>query len=172
MKLTAKPKSARKKIKKVSGRPPKFHEPRRPITVTIPDRTLAELDRIDSDRARAIVKAVEAIRYSAEENRCLPPVEIVEVCPGQALIVIGPSQELKKIPWLRLIEIAPMRYLLSVPTGTAVEALELAIRELVDKLSPGEDYERSLLSGIGIQISSVKRDQKLSKAEILFVATT
>ena len=168
---TKRSKTAPAKIPKSIGRPPKFHEPRRPITVTIPDRTLAELDRIHPDRAQAIVKAVEAMK-PANESQSRPPIETVEVCPGQALIVIGPSVELKKIPWLRLVEIAPMRYLLSITSGTPVEALELAIRELIEDLDPAEEYERELLHGIREQISSVRRGQKLSKAEILFVATT
>ncbi len=159
------------KIPKVIGRPPKFDEPRRPITVTIPDRTLAELDRIHPDRAQAIVKAVEALKPAGEVQQ-EPSIETVEVCPGQALIVIGPSKELKKIPWLRLVEIAPRRYLLSITSGTPVEALELAIRELIEDLAPCEEYERGLLQGIREQISAVRRGQKLSKAEILFVATT
>src|SRR5690606_34115626 len=40
------------------GRPPKFREPSGPVTVTLPNRTLAQLRRIDADRAKAIVKAV------------------------------------------------------------------------------------------------------------------
>ena len=33
---------------------------------------------------------------------------------------------LKRIPFLKLIEIAPARYLLTIPSGTAVESLEVA----------------------------------------------
>jgi hypothetical protein len=40
------------------GRPRKFAEPTRPVTVTIPDRTLKQLVHIDKDRAKAIAKAV------------------------------------------------------------------------------------------------------------------
>jgi hypothetical protein len=41
------------------GRRPKFRGPRRPVTVTLPERTLATLAAIDADRARAIVKVTE-----------------------------------------------------------------------------------------------------------------
>jgi hypothetical protein len=46
--------------KKKKGRPPKFRESRRPVTVTLPETTLARLAAINTDRAQAIVKAVGA----------------------------------------------------------------------------------------------------------------
>ena len=52
--LTRKPPSGK------SGRPPKFRCARRPITVTLPEDTLARLASIDADRARAIAKATDA----------------------------------------------------------------------------------------------------------------
>ena len=44
-----------------TGRPAKFAEPSRPVTVTLPERILDLLAAVDSDRAQAIVKTVEAI---------------------------------------------------------------------------------------------------------------
>ena len=43
------------------GRPAKFDEPSRPVTITLPDRILERLEEIDGDRAKAVVKAVEAV---------------------------------------------------------------------------------------------------------------
>ncbi len=51
------------------GRPAKFDEPRRPVTVTLPVRILTQLAEIDADRARAIVKAVEAVLGSVPPAR-------------------------------------------------------------------------------------------------------
>ena len=112
--------------KRAGGRPPKFREARRPITVTLPDRILQKLHSVNPNRCRAIVKCVEAV--TGEGNRPLKPVELVEVAPGKALIVVRPNRSLAKIEWLRLVEVAPARYLLVLPSGTGVEALEVAIR--------------------------------------------
>ena len=38
------------------GRPPKFDEPSRPITLTLPESTLEGLRQIDADRGQAVVK--------------------------------------------------------------------------------------------------------------------
>ena len=52
------PKPPKKSASK-GGRPAKFDEPSRPVTITLPDRILDRLKEIDADRALAIVKAVE-----------------------------------------------------------------------------------------------------------------
>ena len=53
---------------KRTGRPAKFAEPSRPVTVTLPERILDLLAAVDSDRAQAIVKAVEAISEPHQES--------------------------------------------------------------------------------------------------------
>ena len=117
------------------GRPPKFQEPRRPVTVTLPESTLAKLAAINPDRAQAIVKATHAAmpRKANGHKR----VELVEVMPGLGVLIVGPSRYLQKIKWLRLVELAPMRYLLVVPSGTAIDSLEVAIIDLLENLEPG-----------------------------------
>ena len=149
------------------GRPPKFQEPRRPVTVTLPENTLAQLAAIDPDRAKAIVKATKAAMPLNEKRRY--PVELVEVLPGKSIIVIGPSRYLKKIRWLRMVELAPLRFLLAIPSGTAVDALELAIIDLLQDLKRHEDGERSLLEALKDLMHNLRVQNKLSKAELLFV---
>ena len=53
---------------KRTGRPAKFAEPSRPVTVTLPERILDLLAAVDSDRAQAIVKTVEAISAPRQES--------------------------------------------------------------------------------------------------------
>ena len=112
--------------------------------MTLPESTLARLASIDPDRARAIAKVTDA---------AMPPngkrekqIELVEATPGLAIIIVGPSQLLQKIKWLRLVEVAPMRFLLSIPLGTSIDSLELAIIELLEDAKPYDDWEHSLLS--------------------------
>ena len=154
-----------KKIK--SGRPPKFRGPSRPVTVTLPESTLARLASIDTDRARAIVKATDAaMPLDAKRQK---QVDLVEVSPGLAIIIVGPSQLLRKIKWLRLVEVSPMRFLLSIPLNTSIDSLELAIIELLEDAKP--DWEHSLLIQLRDLMRRLRRRGELSKAEMLFVDT-
>lgn len=153
-----------------SGRPPKFREPRHPVTMTLPKRILDQLAEIDSDRASAVVKITEAVVGSSRGH--FQPVELVEMAPGKSLIVVGPSKALGKIPWLKLIEIAPTRFLLTVPSGTSIEALEVALRDLFThpellENERGNAVLHELLTLIGDQ----RRARRLSKAEILIIDT-
>jgi hypothetical protein len=158
----------KKQKRTAGGRPPKFSEPRRPVTVTLPERTLAQLNAIDEDRARAIVKITDTVNGGAQ--RQLRPVELVEMAPGKSLIVVGPSHSLKRIPWLKLIEIAPTRFLLTIPSGTAVESLEVALSDLL-KGSDMQDNERErvVLQELMNLIGDQRRTKRMSKAEILII---
>lgn len=151
---------------RAAGRPPKYDEERRPITVTLPERVLTKLQSVNADRSRAIVKCVEAV--TGEGERLLKPLELVEVAPGKALIVVGPSQALKRIEWLRLVEIAPARSLLILPSGTPIEVLEVAIHDLLESLAEDDD-EKELLTRLRDVISFQRRGRTISKAELLFV---
>lgn len=154
--------------KTTSGRPPKFQGPRRPVTVTLPERTLLQLAAINEDRARAIVKITDAVAGGG--RRRPSPVELVEMSPGKSLIVIGPSQALKRIPWLKLIEIAPARYLLTIPPGTAVESLEVALHDMVnDPNVQHDEREHAILHELITLIGHQRRTKRMSKAEILII---
>jgi hypothetical protein len=149
------------------GRPPKFREDRRPITVTLPESTLARLASIDPDRARAIVKLTNAaMPIHAKQMR----VELVEVSPGLCVIIVGPSKLLHKIKWLRLVEVAPTRFLLTIPVGTSVDSLELAIVDLLED-TPHEEWDHSTLIELRDLIRKLRRHGELSKAEMLFIHT-
>jgi hypothetical protein len=159
-----------------SGRPPKFREPRRPVTITLPERTLRLLAAVDRDRARAVVRVTDATVASADgpESRL---VEVVEILPGIGIILVGASRYLRQIPWLRLVELAPGRLLLSIPSGTPVESLEIAVHDLLETVSTEDPRERAILEGLHALIRTLRRGRSLSKAiskafskaEMLFV---
>ena len=153
--------------RRLPGRPPKFEGARRPVTVTLPESTLQQLAAIHPDRARAIVKSA-ALATRAGSGKA-PPVEVVEASPGLAIIVVGPSSSLRKLGWLRLVEIAPSRFLLLLPTGTALEALEVEVDDLREHLAPKEIYERELLNDLHHILRQRRRQQDVSKAELLLL---
>lgn len=157
------------KIKRTAGRPPKFMEERRPVTVTLPVRVLEILATVDPDRARAIAKlAEEAGRSAAGRSH----VEIVEVAPHRGLIVVSDSAALRKIEGLRLIEIAPARFLITVKASMSVELLEVQLQDMIEeakeaKFEPGEI---ALLLELLRHIRHQRRSKTVSKEELLVIS--
>lgn len=150
------------------GRPRKFDEPSHPITVTLPERTLRQLASIDHDRARAIVRATDmALPHEVPPQRL---VEIVEVAPNVGILVVPPSRFLKKIKLLRLAEVAPSRFLLTIPSGTSPTELEVALGDLATDLPTDEVRERAMIQELISQLRRLRRSAQMSKAEILLVA--
>ena len=149
------------------GRPPKFREPSGPITVTLPDSTLEKLRTIDGDRAKAIVKAVDAL---AGEGDSSPHAEVIEMAPGTGIVVVPYNRSLAKIPWLKMVEVAPMRYVLAITPGTPIEKVEVALIDLVEEAKLSAPEEVQMLETLRTKIGELRRGEKISMAEILFVS--
>ncbi len=151
------------------GRPRKFRESSRPITITLPDRILHLLDALGPDRARAIVRAVD------QQHPAWPagttPVGTVEVAKGLGIIVVTPSVRLRRIKGLRLIEVAPQRYLLALLEGLTVNGLEVQLADILDEETSLDARERDLIARLYAHLRQLRRTAKVSRAEILFVAT-
>ena len=155
------------KRKAGGGRPPKFDEESSPITVTLPHRIVKNLQDIDEDRAKAIVKCVDNMicQLHPEEKK----VDVIQVSKEAALLIVPSSRNLQSISWLQLIEITPSRFLLVIPSGTAIEALELALVDLIEHLPEDDLAERNLLTDLRRKLSQNRRKEGVSKGEILFL---
>lgn len=149
------------------GRPPKFSEPRHPVTVTLPERILRALEGIDPDRARAIVKVTETV--TGADGRRFKPVELVEVLPGKAIILVGPCAPLRRLQDLHVIEIAPGRFLLTISPGTPAEMLELTLLDAMEGSQKLDERERAVLRELRDLLSSHRRESRMSKGEMLFI---
>lgn len=149
-----------------AGRPRKYSEPSSPITVTLPDRILTLLERVDNDRGKAIVKCVEA---QTTFDRPSKGIEIVKATEESAIIIVSSRFHLEKIPWLRLVEIAPCRFLLVMPAGTDITALEVGVLDLLEHL-PADDRERPMLEELRYHLTHHRRQDNVSKGEILFIS--
>lgn len=152
------------------GRPPKFAEPSSTLTLTLPDRILRDLENLDSDRAKAIVKCVEAV--TADQVQSAKGYEVFPVSSEQGLMILGPNSALQAIPWLQLIEIAPGRFLISVPSGTPIAELEVALLDLADSLPADQAQEKSILLEFRQQLAESRRQEQASAREILLVGLT
>jgi len=151
----------------LGGRPKKFSGPSRSVTVTLPETTLKMLNSIDNDRAIAIAKATEWISNTGSTNR--KPVELVEVEKGSAVILVAPSKYLRSISFLKLLEISPARFLMVIPSGFAIDTLEVAIIDLLEELPENEKHERELLSELSKCLATQRRSNTISKEELLLV---
>jgi hypothetical protein len=149
------------------GRPPKFNEPSKPVTITLPERTLARLRSIDRDRAKAVVKAVDAVfeDKAADSHGA----QVIEMAPGTGIVVIPDNRSLRSVTWFKMIEVAPARYLLSIAPGTSIEKIEIALMDLVEKARASAPEDVGLLETLRGQLGELRRGQKISMAEILFV---
>ncbi len=151
------------------GRPPKFAEPRRPITVTLPERTLRRLEEVDRDRARAIVRLADHRCCHGESESV--EVEVVEIAPGSGIILVGPMRALGRIGLLKLVEVAPRRFLLTIPSGTAIESLEMEILDALESLPAHEESERAGLEQLRQIINQQRKKKAVSKREFLLIGT-
>lgn len=149
------------------GRPRKFAEPSRAITLTLPESTLRELEQVDQDRARAIVKLARLAVDEQGSERAM--VEIVEVAAQTGLVIVGSSRALRKIPFLHMVEVAPSRFLLVLKPGHDFNRLELVISDLLEELPAGEVKERELLSKLMGIIRNLRKSDRVTMAEILLV---
>lgn len=137
--------------------------------MTLPVETLERLESIDSDRARAIVKATEAALPRDAASQKL--IEVVEVERGLGIIIVGPSKLLQRIEGLRMVEVAPLRFLLTIPLGTTIDSIELAVIDLVESGAASDEWEQALLAELRDLIRNLRQRRELSKAEMLFVDT-
>ncbi|MGE4560279.1 MAG: hypothetical protein AB7E77_08760 [Desulfobulbus sp.] len=157
----------KKKIRTGSGRPPKFQEPSTSITLTLPQRILRNLEDIDKDRAKAIVKCVEAVLSLGPEAK--NKVELINISDEAAVLSIGPCRSLEKIPWLHLVEITPSRFLLTVPAGTPMTELEVALLDLIETLPEEQSGDRGALLEIRQQLTLHRRQDQVNTREIFLL---
>ena len=150
------------------GRPAKFAEPSRPVTVTLPERVLQLLTTVDSDRAKAITKLADSM--VDVNGKPLKPVTTVKIAKGKAIILVGYSERLVRLPFLRLIEVAPARYLISIRSGTAIESIEVAMHDILDDLPKEKTADREILEALLRIIRASRRTNTTMKEEILFIA--
>lgn len=138
-----------------------------PVTVTLPLSTLAQLESLGKDRAKAIAKAVRGVVLGAGPESS--GAEIVPVGEGSGLVVVRPSRFLGEIEGLRLVEIVPGRSILTVRAGMSSDSLEVALTDLLDIVPDSETSERSLLLQLLGILRTARKTRRMTKEEILLV---
>lgn len=149
------------------GRPPKFGEPSRPVTLTLPNSVLEKLDALAEDRATAIVKIVGYKNDRTRANERM--VRMEELGGGRAVIIVARSKALARIPFLTLVETTPGSFLLALDPGHDFKTLELAVRDELETLPARETRERQLLTELLECFSMARKGNQGITAGILLV---
>jgi hypothetical protein len=149
------------------GRPFKFAEPSRAITLTLPESTLRDLEEIGPDRGHAIVKLTQIALGGKQADR--PMVELVKMGANTGLVVIGPSPALRRIEFVQLVEIAPGRHLIALAHGRDFRELEIALIDLLDDLSEARAEERDLIRQLLGYLKNFRKSESVSMAQIVLV---
>lgn len=135
--------------------------------MTLPISTLEQLERLGTDRAKAIAKAVSSV--ATDHKPEISEAEVVPIGHGVGLVVIGPSRRLPTLECLRVVQIIPGRFILSVRSGTSPDSLEVALADMLETVPEGEASERSLLAKLLAILRAARKTRRMTKEEILLI---
>ncbi len=154
--------------KNLGGRPPKYNEPSRPVTVTLPESALQRLQRIDPDRGQAIVKLTESLFRTDKMSD--ERISVTQMADGVGLIIVGPSNTLRSIPFVRLVEVAPLRYLIALDRTKSFGDLEIALQDVLEDFPKKEIEEKEMIAELHQRIRQLRKGEHISMAEIVLVS--
>jgi hypothetical protein len=156
------------KARRGLGRPPKFAEPSRVVTVTLPESTLRDLEVIDADRARAIV---EVTRLGLAPGGPDPAraVELVPVGERAAVITVPNSQALAAIRGVTLIQMRPGRYLVTLDPEVTLAEIEVALLDSIET-ADGGGADRELLVQFLDRLRVLRRSERTATRQVIVVA--
>ena len=147
------------------GRPRKFKEPCRAITMTLPQRVIDLLSTIDADRTKAVAKLADA--FFAPSGTPRKAIDYLPLPDRKKLILVANSPTLRTLPWLHLVELSPARHLICLDHGIPTEKLELTLVDILES-QPGSP-ERPFLSELLTALRAPRRSQGIAKGEIIFI---
>lgn len=109
------------------GRPRKFAEPSRSLTLTLPESVITALEGIDPDLSRAVARLAQ----SKVARRPHPPAELVSF-GRRAVIAVNPTKSLEQRTGVVLVPLADGRALICFDESMTSARLELMIQDALD----------------------------------------
>jgi hypothetical protein len=138
------------------------------VTLTLPESTLAELEMLDEDRARAVVRAANVASGNTKQRLNRGNVDILAVGEGTGLIVVPYSRVLSALPGVSLMEITPGGYLLVLQPGTALASIELAVSDMLDQRDLGS-ANHSILIDLLNKLKQSRRRKGTRTGEVILL---
>jgi hypothetical protein len=152
------------------GRPRKFQEPSKAITLTLPHAVLAALRRVDPDPSRAVVSLAQPeLKKNAKAND--NTAEIARF-GRSAIILVNPRRALEKHTGISLVPLPGGRALISFDQSMTVANLELALREAIEERKLGAEDAR-YFRHIATLLKSARlaHDVKVEQRQIIVLHT-
>ena len=138
------------------GRPRKFAQPSRAITLTLPERVIEALGAVDGDLGRAIVRLAQP-----EVGKRPHPAAEIAAFGRRAVIVVNPSRTLEERTGIELLHLPDGRALIAFDQAHSVADLELVIADtLEDVRLPAAD--RAVFAAIGTILRNARRSREVS----------
>lgn len=150
------------------GRPRKFDDPSRPVTLTLPVHAIEALAAMDPDLSRAIMHLLEP----GLGRRPHAPAELTRY-GGRAVIVVNASRALEQRTGIDLVPLPDGRALMSFERSMTPAAIELLIADaLDDRQLKGPD--RAVFEAIAGILKTARRsgDVRLSQRNIIVLEGT
>ena len=138
------------------GRPRKFTEPSRPVTLTLPEHIIKALNAIDHDLSRAVVRLMQP--QLVEQPH--PPAELV-LFGARAVIVVNPTRTLEQRTGVMLVPLSDGRALIAFDDSLTANSLELVIQDVLEEKDlPDEDAR--IFEGIRTLLRDARRSETVS----------
>lgn len=142
-----------KVLRRGRGRPKKFDEPTRVVTLTLPESAVSRLLQVHSDLARAVLGLIDTTAPGRERG----PAELV-VFGRHAVISVRHTPTLERRIGVQLVPLPDGRALISFDSPRTVAELELAITDALDDRSLQAD-DRAVFEGIAAILRDARRDK-------------
>jgi len=138
------------------GRPRKFSQPSRPVTLTLPEHVIDTLSGVDPDLSRAVVRLAQP-EVGKQPH---PPAELVTF-GRRAVIVVNPTRTLERRTGVVLVPLSDGRALISFDSSMTPAGLELTIQDALDEHDlPDEDSR--IFESIRDLLRDVRRSQSVT----------
>jgi hypothetical protein len=138
------------------GRPRKFAQPSRAVSLTLPDAVISALREVDPDLGLAVV------RLAQPEVRKRPRLPVELFCFGhRAVIVVTPTRTLERRTGVTLVPLTDGRALISFDESITPAMLELRIEDVLDEADlPAKDAE--IFTGILELLREARRSKSVN----------
>lgn len=138
------------------GRPRKFAEPSRPVTLTLPEHVIEALESIDADLSRAVVRLAQ----SEAASRPHPPAELIAF-GRRSVIAVNPTKTLEQRTGVVLVPLADGRALICFDESMTPARLELTIQDALDDHDLPEEDGR-IFEGIRDVLKEARRSSAVT----------
>lgn len=150
-------------LRRRRGRPRKFNEPSRAVTLTLPEAVIERLAAIDRDLSRAVAEVVGRPAASSGRRAASTGRRSAElsVFGDHAVITVTPTRALERRAGIDLVPLPDGRALISFDQPTTISDLELLLCDALDDRTL-LDEDRHVFEGIAAILKEARRSEDVA----------